>query len=51
MPLEETLETFRYLISEADQLGLAYITLLRYNPMHDLEFDGKNLRDCPNDVL
>ncbi|KAH6918059.1 flavoprotein NADH-dependent oxidoreductase [Coprinopsis sp. MPI-PUGE-AT-0042] len=50
MPLEETLETFRYLISEADKLGLAYITLLRYNPMHDLEFDGK-LRATQHDVF
>jgi hypothetical protein len=30
MPLQETLDTFSYFISEADKLGLAYIMLVRY---------------------
>ncbi|KAJ7151605.1 hypothetical protein C8R46DRAFT_1197937 [Mycena filopes] len=30
MPLEETLETYNYFISEADKLGLSYIVLARY---------------------
>ncbi|KAG7452458.1 uncharacterized protein BT62DRAFT_1070227 [Guyanagaster necrorhizus] len=29
MPLQETLETFSYFISEADKFGLAYINLVR----------------------
>ncbi|KAK0447211.1 FMN-linked oxidoreductase [Armillaria borealis] len=32
MPIQETLDTFRYLISELDKLGIAYVTLMRYNP-------------------
>ncbi|KAK0447215.1 hypothetical protein EV421DRAFT_2008686 [Armillaria borealis] len=30
MPIQETLDTFRYLISELDKLGIAYVTLMRY---------------------
>ncbi len=30
MPIQETLHTFRYLISELDKLGIAYVTLVRY---------------------
>ncbi|KAK0228549.1 hypothetical protein IW262DRAFT_1231797, partial [Armillaria fumosa] len=30
MPLQETLDTFSYFISEADKFGLAYINLVRY---------------------
>jgi hypothetical protein len=40
MPLEDTLETFSYFITEADKLGLAYITLLRYIEFFDLLIDG-----------
>ncbi|TFK21234.1 flavo protein NADH-dependent oxidoreductase [Coprinopsis marcescibilis] len=50
MTLEETLETFRYFISQADQLGLSYITLLRYVPHLDIEIDGK-LRATQHDIL
>ncbi|KAK7687075.1 hypothetical protein QCA50_009575 [Cerrena zonata] len=35
MPLEETLETFNYFISEANKLNLAYITLVRWSPLLD----------------
>ncbi|PBK63921.1 FMN-linked oxidoreductase [Armillaria solidipes] len=30
MPIQETLDTFRYFISELDKLGIAYVTLVRY---------------------
>ncbi|KAG5638345.1 hypothetical protein H0H81_000588 [Sphagnurus paluster] len=50
MPLQETLDTFNYFISEADKLGLAYITLVRYIPATDVEFDGKK-RATAHDVL
>jgi 2,4-dienoyl-CoA reductase-like NADH-dependent reductase (Old Yellow Enzyme family) len=46
MPLQETLDTFRYFISEADKLGLAYISLVRYTQVED----GKE-RATPHDVL
>ena len=41
MPLDETLETFSYFISEADKLGIAYVTLLRYVETSDPVIDGK----------
>jgi len=50
MPLDETLETFKYFISEADKLKLSYITLVRYSAMLDPEFDGKK-RATVHDVL
>ena len=40
MPLDETIATFGYLLREADKLGLAYVTLLRYHEFFDLEVDG-----------
>ena len=40
MPLQETLDTFSHFISEADKLGLAYITLIRYVEAFDPVFDG-----------
>ncbi|KAJ7785688.1 flavoprotein NADH-dependent oxidoreductase [Mycena metata] len=42
MPLEETLETYNYFISEADKLGLSYIVLARYIPFLDFVIDGKS---------
>ncbi|KAF8181209.1 hypothetical protein K438DRAFT_1602004 [Mycena galopus ATCC 62051] len=50
MPLQDTIETFGYLLREANRLGLAYVTLVRYNPLRDPEFDGKK-RATPHDVL
>ena len=40
MPLQETLDTFKYFLSEADKLKLSYITLVRYLPHTDVEYDG-----------
>ncbi|CAA7264372.1 unnamed protein product [Cyclocybe aegerita] len=40
MPLEETLETYSYFISEADKLNLAYICLMRYGPKMQFEYEG-----------
>ncbi|KIJ36200.1 hypothetical protein M422DRAFT_232710 [Sphaerobolus stellatus SS14] len=52
MPLEETLETFTYLIKELDELKLAYIALARYIPMFDPVIDGKcKTRATQHDVL
>ncbi|KIY69215.1 FMN-linked oxidoreductase [Cylindrobasidium torrendii FP15055 ss-10] len=50
MPLEETLETFSYFITEADKLKLAYIVLARYGEAIDPVFDGKR-RGTPHDVI
>ena len=40
MPLQETLDTFSYFISEVDKLGLAYIVLVRYMEVSDPIIDG-----------
>jgi len=45
MPLEETVETYSYFISEADKLGLAYICLVRYVA----NLDGAK-RGTPHDI-
>ncbi|KAJ7717363.1 flavoprotein NADH-dependent oxidoreductase, partial [Mycena maculata] len=50
MPLQETLDTFWYLFREVNTLGLSYVTLLRYKPLHNAEFDGKK-RGTPHDVV
>jgi hypothetical protein len=42
MPLQDTLETFSYFITELDKLGLAYITILRYLDFFDPVIDGKS---------
>ncbi|KAF6764396.1 flavo protein NADH-dependent oxidoreductase [Ephemerocybe angulata] len=51
MPLQETLETFRYFIAEADKLGLSYITLMRYSPMMDVTLEDGTSRATQHDVL
>ncbi|EGO00660.1 hypothetical protein SERLA73DRAFT_50406 [Serpula lacrymans var. lacrymans S7.3] len=50
MPLQDTLDTFNYFISEADKLDLAYFCLARYLAMLDPTFDGKT-RATQHDVL
>ncbi|KAE9396069.1 FMN-linked oxidoreductase [Gymnopus androsaceus JB14] len=50
MPLEETIETYSYFISEADKLGIAYIELVRYVDMLDPVIDGAK-RGTPHDIL
>lgn len=50
MPLQDTLDTFRYFLSEADKLGLSYIVIARYLAWLDIEFDGVK-RATPHDVL
>ncbi|KAF8337263.1 flavoprotein NADH-dependent oxidoreductase [Amanita rubescens] len=50
MPLQETLDTFSYFISEADKLGLAYIILVRYMEFVDPIIDGKR-RATNHDVV
>ncbi|EDR03726.1 uncharacterized protein LACBIDRAFT_174716 [Laccaria bicolor S238N-H82] len=49
MPLQETLDTYRYFITEADKLNLSYITLVRYVPHTD--HHGERKRGIPHDVL
>ena len=43
MPLPETVETYKYFITEAEKFDLAYIVLARYSRALDLEFDGRCL--------
>ncbi|KAJ7150829.1 hypothetical protein C8R43DRAFT_490337 [Mycena crocata] len=50
MPLQDTVDTFSYFVSEADKLKLSYITLSRYNAEKDPEIDGKR-RGTPHDIL
>ncbi|KAF7304947.1 Oxidored-FMN domain-containing protein [Mycena kentingensis (nom. inval.)] len=50
MPLEETVATYGYLLTEADKLGLAYVTLVRYSEGMDPEYDGKR-RATKHDVV
>ncbi|KAK2467549.1 hypothetical protein APHAL10511_000404 [Amanita phalloides] len=50
MPLQDTLDTFGYFITEADKLGLSYITLVRYVEARDLIVDGRR-RSTVHDVV
>jgi len=50
MPLPETLETYKYFLSEADKLGLSYIAIVRYVAAYDVQIEGK-LRTIPHDVV
>ncbi|KAJ7484230.1 hypothetical protein FB451DRAFT_1128328 [Mycena latifolia] len=50
MPLQETIETFSYFISEADKLKLSYITLARYTSYLDPKTEGKP-RGTPHDLI
>ncbi|KAJ6572309.1 hypothetical protein B0H19DRAFT_1023922 [Mycena capillaripes] len=52
MPLEDTVETFSYFVSEADKLKLSYITLYRYIPRFAPTIDelGKK-RGTPHDLI
>ncbi|KAH7930067.1 FMN-linked oxidoreductase [Leucogyrophana mollusca] len=50
MPLQETIDTYQYFISKADELDLAYIALVRYMPAMDPTIDGKT-RATQHDVL
>ncbi|KAF8921299.1 flavoprotein NADH-dependent oxidoreductase [Mucidula mucida] len=53
MPLEETIETFKYFIEEADKLGIAYFTLVRYADILNPEYDGEFLskRGTIHDII
>ncbi|KAK0469957.1 uncharacterized protein EV420DRAFT_1662635 [Desarmillaria tabescens] len=50
MPLEETLQTFKYFISEVDKLKIAYVTLVRYAEFLDPIIDGSH-RAIKHDVI
>ena len=43
MSVEETIETFSYLITEADKLKLSYIVLVRYLEHSDPVIDGTQI--------
>ncbi|KAJ7491153.1 flavoprotein NADH-dependent oxidoreductase [Mycena latifolia] len=50
MTLQDTIDTFGYLLREVNKLGLSYVALMRYSPMLDPEFDGKK-RATQHDVI
>ncbi|KAK7441035.1 hypothetical protein VKT23_016817 [Stygiomarasmius scandens] len=50
MPLDETIATFNYFLSEADKFGLAYINLIRYIELTDPVIDGLK-RGVPHDII
>ncbi|KAJ6606329.1 flavoprotein NADH-dependent oxidoreductase [Mycena vulgaris] len=50
MPLQETIDTFGYLLREVNKLGLAYVALVRYSEFLDPEIDGKR-RATHHDVI
>ncbi|KAG7441376.1 FMN-linked oxidoreductase [Guyanagaster necrorhizus] len=50
MPLKETVDTFSYLISELDKLGIAYVALVRYAEQLDPVIDGAR-RGTKHDIL
>ncbi|KIL64840.1 hypothetical protein M378DRAFT_11189 [Amanita muscaria Koide BX008] len=50
MPLQDTLDTFSYFITEADKLGLSYITLIRHQESMDPVIDGTR-RATNHDVV
>lgn len=41
MPLDETIETYSYLLTKIDKLGLAYICFQRHLAFLDVKIDGK----------
>ncbi|KJA23282.1 hypothetical protein HYPSUDRAFT_163557 [Hypholoma sublateritium FD-334 SS-4] len=50
MPLEDTLATFSYFITEADKLNLAFFDLVRYVPQYEVKYDDVP-RSTQHDVL
>jgi len=50
MPLDETLNTYRHFISEAEKLGLAYVCLARYSAKFDPVINGRK-RATEHDVV
>lgn len=51
MPLEETLATFRYFLTEVSKLPLSYVVLMRYHPPMDVEYEPGKKRSTFHDVL
>ncbi|KAK7035738.1 Artemisinic aldehyde Delta(11(13)) reductase [Favolaschia claudopus] len=50
MPLEETIETYGYLLREVEKLGLSYVALVRYSDVQNPEYDGVK-RSTKHDVV
>jgi len=50
MPLQDTIDTYGYLLKEVNTLGLSYVTLVRYVEALDMEYDGKK-RGTKHDVV
>jgi len=53
MPLQGTLDTYPYFITEVDKSNFAYFTLVRYHPSQDGEYDGTHFRrkNIPDSIL
>ncbi|KIJ35199.1 hypothetical protein M422DRAFT_262582 [Sphaerobolus stellatus SS14] len=51
IPLEDTLVTFKHVITELDRMKLAYIAILRYVAVLDPVIDGRKLRGTQHDVI
>jgi 2,4-dienoyl-CoA reductase-like NADH-dependent reductase (Old Yellow Enzyme family) len=50
MPLDDAIETYSYLTTEIDKLGIGYIVFARYSDALDPTFDGKK-RATVHDVI
>ncbi|KAF8216741.1 hypothetical protein K438DRAFT_1914537 [Mycena galopus ATCC 62051] len=50
MPLQDTINTYGHLLREVNNMGLSYVTLVRYNVYTDPEIDGKK-RATQHDVV
>ncbi|KAF7359284.1 Artemisinic aldehyde Delta(11(13)) reductase [Mycena sanguinolenta] len=50
MPLQETIDTYGYLLQEAEKLGLSYVTFVRYSAGQDPVIDGMH-RATKHDVV
>ena len=50
MPLDEALATYRYFLEQADRLGLAYFSFIRYSEELDMVYDGEFHLSCLNNA-
>ena len=48
MPLNETIETYGYLLKEAEKLDLAYFCFLRFTEDFDAVIEGRFFYPCPS---
>ncbi|THV03768.1 FMN-linked oxidoreductase [Dendrothele bispora CBS 962.96] len=50
MPLDETIVTYEYFLTETDKFGLAYVNLIRYIELTDPVIDGQR-RGTAHDII